>query len=96
MWNAAAPLAISAEDREQLGRLVRGRATPQKMVLRARIALLAQQGLANRAIAKRLETNRNTVLLWRQRFAAGGLEALNDAPRPGRKRRLSADVGSAL
>jgi transposase len=92
MWNAAAPLAISAEDQEQLGRLVRGRGTPQKMVLRARIVLLAHQGLANRVIAMTLETNRNTVLLWRRRFAAGGLEALNDAPRSGRKRRLSADV----
>lgn len=92
MWHAAAPLAISAEDQEQLGRLVRGRGTPQKMVLRARIVLLASRGVANRVIAQTLETNRNTVLLWRQRFADGGLEALQDAPRPGRKRQLSADV----
>ncbi|MEX2337250.1 MAG: IS630 family transposase [Aquisalimonadaceae bacterium] len=92
MWNAAAPLALSAEDREQLRRLVRGRQTVQKMVLRARIVLLANQGLANCAIAKALETNRNTVLLWRRRFGQGGLAALNDAPRSGRKRRLSADL----
>jgi len=92
MWNAAAALALSAGDQEQLARLVRARQTPQKMVLRARIVLLAGQGRANHAIAKTLETNRNTVLLWRWRFAAGGLEALNDAPRPGRKRRLAADL----
>ena len=96
MWNAAAALAVATDDRERLGRLVRGHRTPQRMVLRARIVLLANQGMANHAIAKTLETNRNTVLLWRQRFAAGGLEALNDAPRSGRKRRLSADVVKSI
>jgi transposase len=92
MWNAAAALTVSAEDREALTRLVRGRGTAQKMVLRARIVLLAEQGLANSAIARTLQTNRNTVLLWRQRFAAGGVAALADAPRSGRKRRLPADM----
>lgn len=92
MWSAAAPLVVSTEDREQLAGLIRARRTPQKMVLRARIVLLANEGLANCAIARTLETNRNTVLLWRRRFVEGGLAALNDAPRPGRKRRLSVDL----
>jgi transposase len=92
MWNAATPLVIFTADRERLSRLVRGRKTPQRLVLRARIVLLASEGFANHAIAKTLATNRNTVLLWRHRFAVGGLDALNDASRPGRKRRLSADL----
>ena len=92
MWSAAAPLVVSAGDRERLGQLVRARRTPQKMVLRARIVLLASEGLSNCAIAQTLETNRNTVLLWRRRFAGGGLAALNDAPRPGRKRRLTTEL----
>jgi len=92
MWNAAAPLVVFTADRERLSRLVRGRKTPQKLVLRARIVLLASEGFANHFIAKTLATNRNTVLLWRHRFAVGGLDALNDASRPGRKRRLSADL----
>jgi transposase len=61
-------------------------------VLRARILLLASEGLANVAIARRVGANRNTVLLWRRRFAQGGLAALNDAPRPGRRRTLSTEV----
>jgi hypothetical protein len=44
MWNAAAPLIVSAPDRECLSQLVRGRKTPQRMVLRARIVLLARKG----------------------------------------------------
>ena len=92
MWNAAAPLVVFTPDRERLSQLVRGRKTPQKLVLRARIVLLASEGFANHAIAKTLATNRSTVLLWRHRFAVGGLDGLNDLPRPGRKRRLSVDV----
>lgn len=92
MWSAAAPLPISPEDQEQLSRLVRARRTSQKMVLRARIVLLASEGLANVAIAKQVGANRNTVLLWRRRFTQGGLAALNDVPRPGRKRRLPAEL----
>ena len=92
MWKAASPLVVFPADREHLSRLVRGRKTPQKLVLRARIVLLASEGFANHAIARMLATNRNTVLLWRHRFAVGGLDSLNDAPRPGRKRRLSADL----
>lgn len=55
------------------------------MVLRARIVLMAADGCANHAIAQALETNRKTVQLWRNRFAQGGLEALPDEARSGRK-----------
>ncbi len=92
MWIAAAPLSLPAEDREELTRWVRARRTPQRLVLRARIVLLASEGLANVAIAHQVGANRNTVLLWRQRFAQGGLAALHDAPRPGRRRTISTEV----
>ena len=52
---------------------VRGRSTPQKLGLRARIVLLAAEGAANHAIAQTLGTNRKSVLLWRGRWAEGGL-----------------------
>jgi hypothetical protein len=44
-------ISISVADREQLERLVRDRNTPQKVVWRARIVLLASQGLTAEAIA---------------------------------------------
>ena len=76
MWSAAAPLVVSAGDRERLGQLVRARRTPQKMVLRARIVLLASEGLSNCAIAQTLETNRNTVLLFTEVIAGLAFLAL--------------------
>ncbi|MFD8721986.1 IS630 family transposase [Streptomyces sp. NPDC059629] len=55
-----------------------------RAVLRARIVLAAADGQANGAIARELEVSVNTVRKWRGRFAAGGLEKLRDAGRPGR------------
>ena len=53
--------------------------------------LLAIEGHSNCEIAKRLQTSRPTIVLWRRRFKEGGIDALNDASRPGRKRRVSGD-----
>jgi enoyl-CoA hydratase/carnithine racemase len=46
-------ISISAADRERLERLVRDRNTPQKVVWRARIVLLASDGRTAEAIAAR-------------------------------------------
>lgn len=63
---------------------------PPALVLRAKICILARQGLPNRQIAARLSTSRPTVLLWRNRFAEGGPAGLeHDAPRGPSKRRVS-------
>jgi hypothetical protein len=43
--------------------------------MRCRIVLAAAAGESNVAIAERLSVNRNTVILWRKRFADEGLEA---------------------
>ncbi len=77
------------EQHSTLLKWVRGPSSPQKMALRARIVLRAGAGEANYAIARALGTNRKTVLLWRERFAKGGLQALRDRSRPGRKPALS-------
>jgi transposase len=89
MWKPADPLSLSVDQRLTLSNWIRGRATPQKLALRARIILMAAEGQANYAIAGTLRINRQTVLLWRGRFARGGLGALQDASRPGRKPALS-------
>ncbi len=82
MWNAARPLAMSPEQKQTLEVWVRAYTTPQYVVLRSRICLLAHQGLPNHRIAAQLGTSRPTVLLWRARFAARGPTALEqDAAR---------------
>ena len=91
MWPSADALALTAPQRNALRRLVRGRNTTQKMVLRAHIVLRCAQGLANHAMARELGVNRKTVILWRKRFAQSGLDGLRDRTRPGRKPALSAE-----
>ena len=67
------------------------RNTPQKVVFRSRIVLMAAAAKANRCIARELRTSRPSVILWRRRFAAGGTAALTeDAPGRGRKPAISA------
>jgi transposase len=90
MWNVSAPLALSREQEKVLQTWVAARNTPQKIVLRSRIVLLAAAGKANRSIARELRTSRTTVLLWRARFQQGGTAALaEDAPGRGRKQKIT-------
>jgi len=97
MWDTAEALPIRTQDRELLEALVRGRNTPQKVALRARIALGAAEGQSNHHLAKELNTSRPTILLWRQRYALAGLTGLlKDAPRPGRRKLIGAPKVEAI
>jgi hypothetical protein len=60
-------ILISVADRERLERLVRDRNTPQKVVWRARIVLLASDGLTAGAIAAAAGKSALTVRRWRRR-----------------------------
>jgi transposase len=55
---------------------------------RARIVLLAGDGHSNTEIATRVGVSRPTVIQWRDRYAEGGLAALEDRQRSGRPRRV--------
>jgi transposase len=71
----------------------RGRSTPARLVARARIVLLASEGLENKAIAERVKTTRPTVGHWRSQFARLGIAGIEkDAPRPGRPRKDRVDL----
>lgn len=93
MRKSSADFRIDEGQRGQLLSLVRSGKTAQKVVLRAKIVLLASQGVGNSEIARRLETSRPTVILWRARFGSQGVAGLlKDGPRSGRKKTLSAEV----
>ena len=86
MWKPADAILLTPVDRQTLEAWSRARTTPHRLSLRARIVLGAAEGQANRQIARALHTSRPTVLLWRQRFARGGVAALQrDAPGRGRR-----------
>src|SRR5436309_12995285 len=90
MFEPAEVLPLDATQRKRLEFLVRAGTTPQKLVQRARIVLLAAARRPNAAIAREVGVGRPTVLLWRARFASGGVPGLSfEKPRPGRKPALS-------
>ena len=78
------PLAITDAERAELQRRVRAHTTPQRAAKRARIVLLAADGLPNRQIAPIVGMNEHTVAHWRHRFQAERLAGLQDRKRPGR------------
>ena len=82
---------LREELRGQLEALVRARSTPQSLAFRCRIVLRAAgpDSPSNQEIAAELGCDRHTVGQWRERFAAKGLEGLQDAPRSGRPRSFS-------
>ncbi len=55
---------------------------------RARIVLLAAEGMANTETAERVGVSRQTVLSRRAAYLERGLDGLSDAPRPGRPRTI--------
>ena len=78
-------ISLDVEERRYLERWAGGRRTAARLVLRAKIILLAGDGIENQQIAERLDTSRQTVGLWRQRYVEKGRAGIEkDAPRGGR------------
>jgi len=86
-------ITLADELRRELEKLSRGRSVEVRLVERAKIVLLAADGLDNETIAERLGISRQKAGRWRSRFAIGGLAAIEkDAPRPGRFPTISAKL----
>ena len=82
----APAITVSDQDRKRLESWSRGRSTPARLVLRAKIVLLAAGGSENIDIATEVGTDRQTVGRWRSRFAREGLQGIQkDRPRGGRR-----------
>jgi len=76
MPKISSPLTITPEQRRTLETWMRAHNTPQSIALRAKIVLLAADGLSNVNIARETKVSRSTVILWRERFPEGGPDAL--------------------
>lgn len=93
MWKPAKSLPMMAEQQRTLEAWVRAKTTPQRVVLRSRICLLAADGHANNAIAQRLGVSRPTVILWRNRFEKHGPSGIaEDASHGPSSRRIDAQT----
>src|SRR3954451_12640180 len=70
-------------DRGELRRRARSKGAPARVVERARIVLLAGEGVPGKQIAARGGCAEPTVVTWRRRSAEEGLAGLKDLPWPG-------------
>ena len=82
-------LSLTATERRELESRARRYTLPYRDVVRAKIVLLAAQGLDNDEIAFRLDTRREVVSKWRKRFYLERLAGLEELPRGGRPRAFS-------
>ncbi|TWT40039.1 IS630 family transposase [Botrimarina hoheduenensis] len=80
----AIAIELTDEERARLVAYVRGATTPHRLVKRARVVLLAADGMVNKDIAAEVGMARGPVGRWRKRFAEQRLPGIEkDAPRPG-------------
>ncbi len=80
---------LSAEERRHLERQARKYTSSYCEVQRAKVILLAAEGLENKEIGQRLDLPRQIVCKWRKRFFEARLAGLADRPRRGRPRGFS-------
>jgi transposase len=80
----AAPLALQDGHAGVLREVMRSSSAPAASARRARVLLLAADGMPNTQIASVVGVSRQTVLTLRSGYVSRGLDVLVDMPRPGR------------
>jgi transposase len=96
MPRRAPTVVLTPEDCAELDRRVHARTGRQQDALRARIVLLAAEGLDTTAIASTLGIARGTARSWRARFVAAGLAGLGDRPHCPPARRYGPAIQAAI
>src|SRR5450756_485281 len=84
--SVAAPMVLRSGDESKLTALVRSSIVEAGLAQRARIVLLAAEGVSNTEAAAMVGVSRPTVILWRNRYAQAGIAGLGDLERSGRPR----------
>ena len=78
----APEIILSEDERAELAKLVRSKLSSIRLVQRARIVLLAADGMLNKSIALQLGMGRVQVSRWRKRYAQSRLSGIElDLPR---------------
>jgi hypothetical protein len=80
---------LSKDEAQELSRRAAKYTLPYFRVIRAKMILLAAQGLSNDEIAAQLNTRREVVSMWRRRFFEERLQGLEERSRSGRPRSFS-------
>lgn len=94
---ACPPLHLARRVRVAVAKRARSLREPHRIVIRARVIVLACEGLANAVIAKRVGVSVAVVNKWRRRMASRPkVSTLQDAPRSGRPPRVPVSVRCEL
>ena len=96
MPRRAPTVELTPEDRSELARRVHARTGAPQDALRARIVLLAADGLDTTSIAATLGIARGTARSWRARFVAHGLGGLRDRPHCPPPRKYAPDIQARI
>ena len=93
----AAPLEVTAQQRDELEVMARSSSLPHRVVVQAKALLLAADGTANEEIARRCSTTPDTVRRWRSKFAEEGVAGVGRvAPGRGRKPTVRVDLAAEI
>ena len=83
----ARPVILTDGQKQRLTQVAQSKTASVRFATRARMILLAGEGLRDKQIAERVGMRRQSVALWRTRFLRLGIDGLaKDAPRGGRRR----------
>ena len=82
-------IVLSDAERDALEQRARKYTSPYRDVIRAKLVLLAAEGLDNHVIGQRVDLPRQIVSKWRKRFFLERLPGLDEEPRGGRAARFS-------
>src|SRR5215472_13009540 len=96
MSRSPAQVRLSESEEATLREWTRKGTSEQRLVDRARIILLSDEGMTVEKIAEQLHTRPARVSKWRQRFAQDRLAALSDAPRSGKPHKYNEGVERRL
>lgn len=100
MPRRASPIVLSSEDRLELERLIRAASTPQQTAQRARMIVMAADGVGVGETARTLDVWRKGVTRQRTRWTQQSDEPimirLGDAPRSGKPSTFTAEQTCAI
>jgi len=92
----ATPIVLTEEERTELECLARSTKSEHRRRQRAQIVLLAVQGLATRAIARRVGCTTGTASKWRVRYAADRIAGLDETGARGAEPKYTVETGRRI
>src|SRR5580693_9642354 len=84
-------ILLTQQQHSDLSSIAQSRSLPAGYVFRARLILMLAEGASFKAIKQRLGTTAPTIIRWKQRFLASGLDGL-DTQHPGQTARVLTPV----